>query len=141
MADCRLFLDCEYNGFGGKLISMALVSGGGSHEFYEVLPCLSPSEWVEVNVMPVLLKQPIPPAEFKKKLAEFLNQWNSVHIVADWYEDIAHLCRVVITGPGKCLPLPWMTFEVVRGIDDHPEIPHNALSDARAIRTAYLERQ
>ena len=33
----RYFLDCEYNGFGGELISLALVPEHGDHEFYAVL--------------------------------------------------------------------------------------------------------
>ncbi len=34
----NLFLDCEFNGFGGELISMALVDEHGLF-FYEVLEC------------------------------------------------------------------------------------------------------
>ena len=33
----KLFLDCEFNGFGGELISMALVDENERY-FYEVLP-------------------------------------------------------------------------------------------------------
>jgi hypothetical protein len=60
----NLFLDCEFNGFGGELISMALVDGDGNY-FYEVLPCLEPINWVKENVLPMLDKQPVQP-EWKK---------------------------------------------------------------------------
>lgn len=33
----NIFIDCEFNGFGGQLMSMALVAEDG-REFYEVLP-------------------------------------------------------------------------------------------------------
>ena len=32
----RIFIDCEWNGYRGELISVALCSDGG-HEFYETL--------------------------------------------------------------------------------------------------------
>jgi hypothetical protein len=51
----NIYIDCEYNGFNGSLISMALVTMDGQ-EFYEVLPCDCPDEWVAANVMPVLNK-------------------------------------------------------------------------------------
>lgn len=44
----RLYLDTEFNGFGGSLISAALVSTGG-HEWYEVLPCSHPNAWVKLT--------------------------------------------------------------------------------------------
>ena len=40
----NLFLDCEFNGFNGELISMALVSEHGD-EFYEA--CDKVAEWYE----------------------------------------------------------------------------------------------
>ena len=53
----RLWIDTEYNGFRGALISMALVDEEG-REWYEVLKCRSPSPWVAKHVMPKLHKQP-----------------------------------------------------------------------------------
>ena len=38
----RLWIDTEYNGFKGALISMALIDEEG-REWYEVLKCRSPS--------------------------------------------------------------------------------------------------
>lgn len=58
----KLFLDCEFNGFGGELISMALVDEQGKY-FYEVLPCPQPIPWVQENVMPKLNQAAISPAE------------------------------------------------------------------------------
>lgn len=50
----NLYIDCEFNGFGGQLISMALVAEDGT-EFYEVVPLLEEvTPWVAEHVMPVL---------------------------------------------------------------------------------------
>ncbi|MGH6658758.1 MAG: hypothetical protein ACREBM_03785, partial [Sphingomicrobium sp.] len=50
----RYFLDTEYNGWGGALISLALVPDDGE-ELYLTLAVGDPIEaWVERNVMPYL---------------------------------------------------------------------------------------
>ena len=128
----RLFLDCEFNGFKGELISMALVAEDG-REWYEVIPCRNPCEWVAENVMPILDKSPLRNvALMSKSLARFLKQFDSIHIVADWPEDIQHFCSVLIVGPGKRINTPPLSMEILR-IDSKSEVPHNALSDARGI--------
>ena len=51
----RYFLDTEYNGFGGELLSLALVPEDGSEEFYVTLECSAPVDsWVERHVIPFL---------------------------------------------------------------------------------------
>ena len=51
----RYFLDTEYNGFGGALISLALVPEYGDDEFYAILKCPDPIvAWVERHVIPYL---------------------------------------------------------------------------------------
>ena len=51
----RYFLDTEYNGFGGTLLSLALVPADGSEEFYAVITHDGPLDpWVERNVLPFL---------------------------------------------------------------------------------------
>ena len=50
----RYFLDTEFNGFGGALLSLALVPEDGD-EFYVTLDCPDPLDpWVERNVIPYL---------------------------------------------------------------------------------------
>lgn len=134
----RLFLDCEYNDFGGDLISIALVAEDG-REFYEVLPCEAPSPWAAQNVMVILGKTPLPgPAHLAFKLFEFLHQFDAIHVIADWPEDIAHFCNALVTGPGMRVDTPPLTMEVLR-IDADSDTPHNALADARGIRDAVLK--
>jgi len=124
-------LDCEFNGFGGELISMALVASDGQ-EFYEVLACEHPVEWVTENVMPILGKYPVSLLEFQHKLEEFLCQYEQPVVVADWHEDIKYLCDSIIVGPGMRLNVPEMVF-MVKNIEAPSEVPHNALEDARGI--------
>lgn len=130
-------IDCEWDGFAtednrsGKLISMALVAEDGS-EFYEVLPYSNLTTWVENNVVPVLNKQPISYQEFQTKLSLFLSKFNDFVLVADWPEDIAKFCEVLITGAGMRMNTPPFTMKILR-VDSNSAIPHNALEDARGL--------
>jgi hypothetical protein len=128
----NLYIDCEFNGFGGQLISMALVAEDGN-EFYEVLECYNPVPWVAENVMPFLNRDSVSSTMFKKRLAHFLNQYDELHIIADWPDDIKHFCQSLITGPGTMFSTPpRITMEINRKINGISRIPHNALEDARA---------
>jgi hypothetical protein len=132
----RIFIDCEWNDFKGELISMALVSEHG-HEFYEVVPCDKPSEWIAKNVMPILDKAAIPFSEMQWRLQFWLSQFHDVHIIADWPEDIKHFCDALIVGSGLRINTPPLTMEVLR-IDSESKLPHNALFDARALREKFI---
>lgn len=135
-------IDCEWDGFGsavnrsGPLISMALVANDGS-EFYEVLKFDNLTSWVKNNVIPVLGKEPIPYFDFQTKLRKFLNQFESFELVADWPEDIAKFCEVLIVGPGMRMDTPNFTMAISR-VDTVSKTPHNALEDARALMEALL---
>src|SRR3546814_14895388 len=53
--ELRYFLDTEFNGFGGDLISLALVPEYGDQDFYVSLPLPAQIHpWVEQNVIPYL---------------------------------------------------------------------------------------
>jgi hypothetical protein len=135
----RLYLDCEFNEFQGDLISMALVAED-DRSWYEVLPCENPGEWVARHVIPIIEKSPVSMKEFQSSLQQFLMQFETVHIVADWPEDIQHFCQSLITGPGERLNTPPLTMEVVR-IDSVSDQPHNALADARGIKLHMCKHQ
>ena len=133
----RLWIDTEFNDYRGELISMALVDDEG-REWYEVLECKTPSPWVAKHVMPRLEKAPIALSAFQKALEEFLRPYPAIHIVADWPDDIHHFCQALITGPGYRIDTPPLTMEIRRDLNDAAqwsETPHNALSDARVLRT------
>lgn len=134
----KLFIDCEFNSYLGDLISLALVPEDNKSDcFYEVLPCANPHPWVAEHVMPITGKSEIVLNEFQFKLQQYVMQFDSIHVVADWPEDISYLCKALIVGPGARLDTPPMTFEVLR-IDTVSPIPHNALADAMALRAALL---
>ena len=117
---------------------MALVAEDG-REFYEALGCENPGRWVAENVMPIIGKAPVSKLVLQKTLFKFLKEYGSVHIIADWPEDIQHFCETLITGPGMRLDTPPLTMEIRRDLDAVSAIPHNALEDARAIMRRHLE--
>ena len=140
----RLFLDTEFNGFGGGLISMALVPEHAHQpEFYkelEIREQLNP--WVRENVVPQLFMMPCSRNEFQQALGEYLWRMGECTIVADWPDDIRYLCDSLIVGPGEMLAfVPNLKFELDQGIEYESMVPHNALHDARAIRDFYIGRE
>jgi hypothetical protein len=140
----KLFLDTEFNGFQGKLMSMALVPDkDGITEFYKELEMSDQLDpWVRENVVPHMFLNPCTRKDFQNALANYLWSIGDCTIVADWPDDIRHFCEALIVGPGQSLPLLHnMNFELDFGIDYTSEVPHNALYDARAIRDFYVERE
>lgn len=135
----RLFIDCEFNEFKGDLISMALVSEDGK-EFYEVVPCDNPGNWVNQHVMPILNQEPVPMEVFQMRLQKFLLQFEEVKIIADWPEDIKHFCESLITGPGVRLDTPPLSMEIHR-FDAESKLPHNALADARGNMEYWMAKE
>jgi hypothetical protein len=142
----RYFLDSEFNGFGGELISLALVpEGEEAPSFYEALPCVQPESWVAEHVLPVLHTRPISRPEMIAKLAAYLREDAEPVVIADWPEDIAHLALLMVTGPGWRMPSPRLKFELL----DLPlfdsealsDLPHNACRDAFALRAYVLAEE
>ena len=145
----RYFLDTEYNGWGGALLSLALVSEDGD-ELYLTLGwdgALEP--WVERNVVPYLdavpevLSSPrLSRSDAARAVAHFLAGDSEPLIVADWPEDIALLSALLVTGPGVMVEVPPITFRFVEltgfSTAANSKVPHNALHDARALRDHLL---
>lgn len=137
----KLFLDTEFNAFGGKLISMALVPEDiNFSEFYceiEMNDQLDP--WVRDNVVPHLILVPCSYNTFQSKLAVYLNYIGKSIIVADWPDDIRYFCEALITGPGEMISIGNnINFELNFDVEYNSLVPHNALHDARGIRDFYL---
>jgi hypothetical protein len=117
----NVYIDTEFNGYRGALISMALIDADG-REFYAALPLQDPPDpWVAQHVLPVLDLQPITSEDFRQML-----EW--------WPDDIRYFCEALITGPGTRINTPPLTLEIRRDLDTVSDRPHNALADARAIR-------
>lgn len=134
----KLWLDTEFNGWSGSLISMGIVSEDGK-EFYEVLECNNPITWVKENVIPFLLKEPSSQGLFTKKLEQYLLQWSNVEVIADWPRDLELFYNSLLLGNGWMISVPkQMTTSLVRGLDVQSLLPHNAIEDARALKAAYF---
>ena len=126
-----LFLDCEWNSFGGEFIAIALVSPEGD-TFYRAVECINPHPWVAENVLPVLATPTISKTQLQSELEQFLNQWSEVHVVADWPEDFIHFNALLLAGPGTRINLPHVTMEIDLALFGASEVPHNAFFDALA---------
>lgn len=134
----RYYIDTEFNGTGGQLLSMALVRENGA-SFYEVLHAhelIVP--WVGEHVVPHFDQEPVDRMRAVKKLQKFLRKDSGPHIfIADWPEDLAHLNTMLLRDHGRrndplqfsCLLLHLPGFDTATA----SEVPHNALADARAL--------
>jgi len=141
----RYFLDTEYNGWGGALLSLALVPDSGE-ELYLTLDWDGALEqWVERNVVPYLDTVPanlVSPrmsrADAARTIAHYLAGDPDALIVADWPEDIALFNALLVTGPGVMAEVPGLKFEFISLVGfstaANSKVPHNALHDARALR-------
>lgn len=139
----RLFLDTEFNGFGGKLMSLALVPEDiwRTPYFYRELEMKDQLEsWVRENVVPHMFMVPISRSQFQQNLANYLWKIGDCTIIADWPDDIRYFCESLITGPGMSLNLLHnIGFYLDFGIQYESAVPHNALHDAMAIREHYIK--
>jgi 3' exoribonuclease, RNase T-like len=139
----KVYIDCEFNGFGGKLISMALVPEDDNYpEFYreiEMNDQLHP--WVRDNVIPHLTESFVTHNEFQNDLATYLRTIEECTIVADWPDDIRHFCESLIVGAGAMINvLHKIKFELDLTINYESKVPHHALHDARAIKQTFKKR-
>jgi hypothetical protein len=145
----RYFLDTEYNGIGGALLSLALVPDDGD-ELYLTLQASEPMlEWVERHVSPYLDSVPeqlscprLSRKDAAHALERYLRHDEDPLIFADWPEDIAQFCNLMVTGPGDMVEVRHVTFRLVPmsnfSTAANSKVPHNALHDARALRDQVL---
>jgi hypothetical protein len=145
----RYFLDTEYNGWGGALLSLALVPEEGE-ELYLTLDwdCVLDA-WVERNVIPyldmvsdTLISPRLNRADAARTISHYLAGDPDPLIVADWPEDIAQFNMLLVTGPGVMVEVPPLRFQFVElsgfSTAANSKVPHNALHDARALRDHVL---
>jgi hypothetical protein len=141
----RYFLDTEYDGFGGRLISLALVPEDGGEELYLVIEGEVTDPWVQRHVIPFLdmVPDPLKSAQLSRRdaadtVARWLAHDDRIEIVADWPEDLAQFAMLLVTGPGQMVGTGGMTLRLVplAGFSTaaNSTVPHNALHDARSLR-------
>lgn len=153
----ELYLDVEFNGTHGQLISLALYDPKHGNNFYEVdhswYEYIKRDEgeegalidWVRDNVIPVLGQKAIRRVELQTKLIDYLSKLedDDIIIYADWPEDFIHLCRLLFKPSFNERPpfklAPSLTMKLITTPDDHKSvIPHNALEDARALYANHM---
>lgn len=158
----KYYLDCEFFGWGGDIISLALV-GETDRELYlafdqeelereaRIVTLEDERKWMLDNVLPIIdapgavaQRVGLCRSDIRRMwphyIAHFLRQHpGDIHIVADWPEDIRLLCELLMVGPGQTnIPGQRVIFEWVRE-DAYPTtlpgaVQHNALWDARVLR-------
>ena len=106
-------------------------------------------EWVQQHVVPFLDMVPeqlscprITRQDAVHALERYLRHDEEPLIFADWPEDIAQFCNLMITGPGDMIDVRHLTFRLVPmsnfSTAANSKVPHNALHDARALRDHML---
>ena len=147
----KYFLDTEFDGFGGRLLSLALVREDNESLYIIYNHNLDQinDPWVEKNVVPILYDVPSPlpgmlytvnsDLEASRLIQAYLAEDDYVpYIITDWPDDVRYMCQAVITGPGLMINVPRLQFDVVR-VDAYPTevkgaVQHNAWWDAVALK-------
>lgn len=145
----RYFLDTEYNGIAGALLSLALVPDDGDELYLTFQTSDALVDWVDRHVVPYLdsvspqLSCPrLSRADAAHALEQYLRHDEEPLIVVDWPEDIAQFCNLMVTGPGDMIETRHVTFRLTPmsnfSTAANSKVPHNALHDARALRDHVL---
>lgn len=129
------YLDTEFNGHGGQLISLALVSV--TARWYGVVELPHKIEpWVAINVIPVLGDvKPLPYKAFKAEFQRFLSKLRCPTIICDWYADAMHFLAL-LEGHDYASSLDFeCKIHVLKTppVSYSSKLPHNAEADAEAL--------
>lgn len=133
-----IFLDTEFDGHGGDLISLALAGSDGNH-WYGIFETWCEDEWVAENVVPKLYAMPATISGdhslLRFSLKKHLKAREGCTIWADWPADFEYLTHLMCGGSyAESFMIPCtMQLIVTPPGEPRPEVPHNALSDAIAL--------
>lgn len=150
MAEDRFYIDCEFDGHGGPLLSIALVEEGGRGVHIEA-DVQAHDPWVLENVVPLMDRHDatdctrVAPHEVGGMIRWFIGDCRRPVIICDSPQDVRYFCVAITTasdGGYASFPLEGMTFEV-HGIDPYPTalegaVQHNAWWDAMALREIFI---
>lgn len=142
----RFYIDCEFDGHAGDLLSIAVVCEDGRSLHVDAIDTTATDPWVIANVVPLLgeheADQDI--STFRDNIGAVLRRFIAVRepvIIADSPVDIGRFCRALSTdsdGGWASTDYASMTFEV-HNVDCYPTdlpgaVQHNAWWDAMALR-------
>lgn len=147
----KMFIDTEFNGFGGELLSIALATLDTDRVFYRKFPLTQEADpWVVEHVLPFMddYRETPQHIDMQRWINSILveRRENEIEVVADWPEDIKHFCDQMIVGPGERINFnnsadPYITFSIydfdniIYDLGDswvESISPHNAAFDAIA---------
>lgn len=143
----RYYIDCEFDGHNGPLISMGIVRTALDSIAINVHGVVPSDPWVRENVMPILHADRAGQTAFclpnmvGPTISEFIGGDPQPIIIADSPVDIARFCAALSTGADggwASADYERMTF-VVENVDCYPTtlkgaVQHNAWWDAMALR-------
>lgn len=147
------YIDCEFDGHNGPLLSIAMVRGDGRGLHVKIGDHNAVNDpWVRENVIPIMdshhadLSWHVQPNEAGTKLRGFIGDCQNPKIIADSPVDIARFCRAISTaedGGWHSSGYASMTL-IVRNVDCYPTalsgaVQHNAWWDAMALRALLSE--
>lgn len=151
-----LFLDTEFTGLGQRwprMISIALVSEDGQHEFYAELAAKGYIDkctpWVKENVLPLLEggDRIMQPHELRQRLTEWIGALGAVRIAVDSEIDFDFLRSTLDPWPANIDPKRLFIAggdfaEAVDKIqaEDKSLRLHHALDDAKVNRLGWQAR-
>lgn len=149
------YIDCEFDGHNGPLLSMAIVQGCGRGLHYRVSDAPPVSDpWVAENVIPIMGRHGATINyrgalnKLGRVLREFIGLCQSPTIIADSPVDIGRFCQALSTdadGGWASAEYPLIRFEV-HNVDCWPNdlvggVQHNAWWDAVALRHALANQK
>ncbi len=142
----RFYIDCEFDGHGGPLLSIALVEESGRSVHIEA-DVRAKDPWVRANVVPLMEQHEatdctrVHPNLVGGYIRWFIGDCTHPVVIADSPVDIGRFCQAISTGSDggwASADYPLMTFEV-HNVDCYPTdlpgaVQHNAWWDAMALR-------
>lgn len=147
LGEQRFYIDCEFDGHGGPLLSIALVREDG-RSIHIATTAEARDPWVAANVMPLMGRHAatlnwsgVTPNDVGTVIRQFIGDVERPVIIADSPVDIGRFCTALTTSPTggwASAEYPLMTFEV-HNVDCYPTtlpgaVQHNAWWDAMALR-------
>jgi hypothetical protein len=151
MQNDRFYIDCEFDGHNGALLSMALIREDGD-SIHIRAKNFATDPWVLQNVVPhmdsheALKFASVHEYEVGGVIRAFIGGCDAPVIIADSPVDIGRFCQAISTAPDgswASADYPRMTFEV-HNVDCYPTtlpgaVQHNAWWDAMALRRSLGE--
>lgn len=143
----NFYIDCEFDGHNGQLISMAIVSEYGNSIYIKVNYNYIIDDWVYDNVIPLLDKHGCQEVatvniyDVGLVIRTFIGNLDYISITADSPVDIKYFCECLSTSSnGEWQPTNYKQILCfVKNVECYPTslenaVQHNAWWDAMALR-------